>query len=271
MKLYYKVISIYIVIFMLTLSSCTNDDTVSNANNIYSETTNSTELVTSLTTETLQDTIDTIIPAPDADLVTHIIASWGGSVDIAAKTIPENVNYYKLGASPNGEATAFYVDVDGDTQKEFCLVTDSWHGSCMCICEYTDEQGWIISDSLTISPKHTYLMAEDGGTYLFAAVGVKPMEGLTSYTYKNGAVNEFELVNIDDIDVFDDESYHKRISEAIRTYSNLTNLYEEYPMAHTEDVYTFYWYLAGLNEVTKMEYDLAVEKFMSQINLLFEN
>lgn len=39
MKLYYKVISIYVVIFMLTLSSCTNDDTVSNANNIYSETT----------------------------------------------------------------------------------------------------------------------------------------------------------------------------------------------------------------------------------------
>lgn len=70
-----------------------------------------------MTTETLQDTIDAIIPAPDADLVTHIIASWGGNVDIAAKIIPENVNYSKLGASPNGEATAFYVDVDGDTQK----------------------------------------------------------------------------------------------------------------------------------------------------------
>jgi len=90
-----------------------------------------------------------------------------------------------LGASPSGEASAFYVDIDGDAQREFCLVTDSLHGSCMCVCEYIDESGWVISDSLTISKYHTYLMEdENGGTYLFAAVGVRPMEGLTSYHTK---------------------------------------------------------------------------------------
>lgn len=213
---------------------------------------------------------ETAVPAPDTEFVAHIIASWSG-VDIGDDVIPENVDYYGLGASPNGEAAAFYVDVDGDTQKEFCLVTDSWHGSCMCVCKYTSEQGWTVSDSLKISKKHTYLMSENGGTYLFAAVGVRPMEGLTSYTYKNGVVNGFELVNIDDIDAYDDESYHERINEAIKAYSGLTDLYAEYPMAYTEDVYTFYWYLAKLNDVTKEEYDLAAEKFMSQINMLFEN
>lgn len=106
---------------------------------------------------------------------------------------------------------------------------------------------------------------------MFAAVGVRPMEGLTSYTYKNGVKNEFELVNIDDIDVFDDEAYHERINEAIKDYSGLTDLYKDYPMAYTEDVYTFYWYLAGINDITKTEYEFAAEKFMDQINMLFEN
>jgi|GEM_PF-4870900 len=42
-------------------------------------------------------------------------------------------------------------------------------------------------------------------------------------------------------------------------------------MAYTEDVYTFYWYLAGINDITKTEYEFAAEKFMDQINMLFEN
>ena len=257
MKLYHKVISVCMAIFTLTLCACKSGET----NTV-------TEPTVNTTAEALQETT---VPAPDAEFVTHIIASWSG-VDVGADVIPENVNYFNLGASPSGEATAFYVDVDGDMQKEFCLVTDSMHGSCMCVCEYTAEQGWTVSDSLTISKKHTYLMAdENGGTYLFAAVGVRPMEGLTSYTYKNGVVDEFELVNIDNIDAYDDESYHERINEAIKAYSGLTDLYAEYSMAYTEDVYTFYWYLAELNDVSKEEYDLAAEKFMSQINMLFNN
>lgn len=257
-----------VCLLCLKLTACNNNGIISETGDTYFDSEKNTDYTAE--PEELHEKIN--IPAPDIDFVTHIIASWGGDPDIESETIPENIDYYTLGASPSGEASAFYVDIDGDAQREFCLVTDSWHGSCMCVCEYIDESGWVISDSLTISKKHTYLMEdENGGTYLFAAVGVRPMEGLKSFIYKDGIVNEFELVNIDDIDGYDDAGYHKRINEAIKDYSGLTDLYKDYPMAYTEDVYTFYWYLAGINNVTNAEYELAAEKFMDQINMLFEN
>ena len=246
-----------LVCMTLLLSACNNSET--NTAEITSSTANtSTTIGTELTDNTLSittsgtvretteetmseqeettasetakaESANTTVVPPDSDFWLKMFEIW------CSDEVLENGKqlYDTLNASPAGSSKVFYVDIDGDGIKELCYIVDTFHGSCMYVCDYVDNN-WKVVDALSLG--YTYLQPnDDGTTSLFVVNGVRAVEGLACYVYNNGVEEEFELLDweklyeelgeITDLNERDD-AYYTAIEEALEKYDNLTNLYD---------------------------------------------
>lgn len=167
------------------------------------------------------------ITVPDAEFLLELCNKW------LSEEVLENGKFFALLGSPTGTVTALYTDIDGDLTAEFCFIVDAYGSSALYVCDYINE-AWKVTDILTIAKQYTYLQKTDNGaTSLFAVVGSRAAEGLTSYVYNNGVEEAFEM--FDYTAFYDnelaaaenaDDVYYKAIENAISKYDNLTYLYD---------------------------------------------
>ena len=245
-----------LVCMTLLLSACNNSETnrleitsstASTSTTISTELTDNTSSITTsgTVTETTAETMSeqeettasetakaesantTVVP-PDSDFWLKMFEIW------CSDEVLENGEELAIWASPAGSSKVFYIDIDGDGIKELCYIVDTFHGGCMYVCDYVDNN-WKVVDALEISG-YTYLQPnDDGTTSLFVVNGVRAVEGLACYVYNNGVKEEFELLDweklyeelgeITDLNERDD-AYYTAIEEALEKYDNLTNIYD---------------------------------------------
>lgn len=173
---------------------------------------------------------NTSVVPPDSDFWLEMFEIW------CSDEVLENGKElgYILGASPAGSSKVFYADIDGDGIKELCYIIDTYHGDCMYVCDYVDND-WKVVDALRLG-YYTYLQPnDDGTTSLFVVVATRYVEMLDWYVYNNGVEEEFEFLDedklyeeiaqIEDMDE-KEEYFHAAIEEALEKYDNLINLYD---------------------------------------------
>lgn len=240
----------------LLLTACNNSEantaeitssTASISNTISTDITDNTSSITTsyTVTETTEETMseqeettasetakaageNTNVVPPDSDFWLKMFEIW------CSDEVLENGEELAIWASPAGSSKVFYVDIDGDGIKELSYIIDTYHGSCMYVCDYVDNN-WKVVDALKISG-YTYLQPnDDGTTSLFVVNGVRAVEGLACYVYNNGVEEEFELLDweklseeLDQIEGMNEqeEFFHAEIEKALEKYDNLTNIYD---------------------------------------------
>lgn len=169
-------------------------------------------------------------PAPDAEFLLELCNKW------LSEEVLENGKSFALSGSPVGTVTALYTDIDGDLTAEFCFIVDAYCSSALYVCDYI-ENAWEVTDILTIAKQYTYLQeADNGATSLLAVVGVRSVEGLNSYVYKNGVEENFEMFEYTafydnelaaaENDEVREDLYNKAIETALAGYDNLTYLFD---------------------------------------------
>lgn len=247
-----------LVCMAFLLSACNNSETntaeitsstASTSNTISTELTDNTSSITIISTvaettaETTAEQEETIVSEtakaesantnvvpPDSDFWLKMFEIW------CSDEVLENGKelYYTLNASPAGSSKVFYVDIDGDGIKELCYIIDTFHGDCMYVCDYIDNN-WKIVDALSLG-NYTYLQPnDDGTTSLFAVVATRYVEILDWYIYNNGVEEEFDFLDKDklyeELDQIEgmneqEEFFHAEIEKALEKYDNLTNIYD---------------------------------------------
>lgn len=207
-------------------SSITTSDTAAETT---AESTSEQEDTTASETAKAAGENTSVVP-PDSDFWLKMFEIW------CSDEVLENgkkLYYYGMGGSPAGSSKVFYVDIDGDGIKELCYIVDTYHGSCMYVCDYIDNN-WKVVDALPLG--YTYLQPnDDGTTSLFVVVATRYVETLDWYIYNNGVEEKFEFLDKDklseEIDQIEgmneqEEYFHAAIEEALEKYDNLTNLYD---------------------------------------------
>ena len=218
----------------ITSSTASTSNTISTdlTDNTLSITTSGT--VTETTAETMSEqekavSANTTVVPPDSDFWLEMFEIW------CSDEVLENGKqlYDTLNASPAGSSKVFYVDIDGDGIKELCYIVDTFHGSCMYVCDYVDNN-WKVVDALSLG--YTYLQPnDDGTTSLFVVVATRYVEILDWYIYNNGVEEEFDFLDKDmlyeELDQIEgmneqEEFFHAEIEKALEKYDNLTNIYD---------------------------------------------
>lgn len=197
--------------------------TAENTSEAYTE----SQTVTTAEETSISADSEAKVSAPDKAFLLDLCTKW------LDEGVLENGKSFALGGSPVGTVTALYTDIDGDLTAEFCFIVDAYGSSALYVCDYINE-AWKVTDILTIAKQYTYLQKTDNGaTSLFAVVGSRAAEGLTSYVYNNGVEEAFEM--FDYTAFYDnelaaaenaDDVYYKAIENAISKYDNLTYLYD---------------------------------------------
>lgn len=212
--------------------------TATEADTTTEKTTTTEETTTEESAEAAAEEPAVDVEPPSREFLAYLFDNWGFS---------------DLGASPSSDSYAFYIDIDGDSIKEFCFVIGSLHGYSISVFDYdNDNREWKHRDSLQTAYKYTYLQPDEkGASRLFTVVGVRYIEGLYSYIYENGEIKPFELKGTEKIsddsliaEYNDDPTlvndiYHDTIKEALTEYDDLTWLYD-LPHAETDSFYDIY-------------------------------
>ncbi|MBD5141139.1 MAG: hypothetical protein HDT25_06985 [Ruminococcus sp.] len=215
-----------------TVSTDTENNTSSiTASNTVTETTaeSTSEQEETTASETAKAaSANTNVVPPDSDFWLKMFEIW------CSDEVLENGEELAIWASPAGSSKVFYIDIDGDGIKELCYIVDTFHGDCMYVCDYVDNN-WKVVDALEISG-YTYLQPnDDGTTSLFVVNGVRAVEGLSCYVYNNGVKEEFDFLDKDklyeELDQIEgmneqEEFFHAEIEKALEKYDNLTNIYD---------------------------------------------
>ena len=256
------------------LTSCGNsgnaevtDQTTDGTSSVSEELAAKTEEITTTEGTTTEESIETILEN-DEDMNAEEETTTEESTETAAKELAvdveppsreflaylfDNWGFSDIGASPSSDSYAFYIDIDGDSIKEFCFVVGSLHGYSIAVFDYdNDNREWKYRDSLQTAYEYTYLQPnEKGAARLFIVDGVRYLEGLYSYIYENGEIKPFELKGTEKLsddslvaEYNDDPTrvndlYHNTIKEALIEYDDLTWLYD-LPHAETDGFYDIY-------------------------------
>ena len=222
-----------------------------------------TETEAESVTEAATESIAGEIVPPDADTLQKLFA-----LRMSDDTLP-NGKDFGGNASPSGTADAFYVDIDGDDTKEFCFIWHTLHGSVMYVCDYTG-QAWEVVDVLDTAAQYTYLQTdEQGKQYLFAVIGIRTVEGLRSYTYKDGVEEDFELFDVSIIGGPYDDLYHEMIQSFLKEYDNLQPLYD-LPHASTASFYDISFMYSEYADEDIGAAQEALEQFTNDVAALFD-
>ncbi len=258
MKLKVTYLLLCLVCIAFLLSACNNSETntaeitsgavsisntisIESTDNTLSITTSGTVAETTAAAETEQEettasetakaeSLNTNVVPPDSDFWLKMFEIWCSDEAL------ENgkVLYDTLNGSAAGSSKVFYVDIDGDGIKELCYIVDTFHGDCMYVCDYADND-WKVVDALSLG-NYTYLQPnDDGTTSLFVVVAARYVEPLDWYIYNNGVEEEFDFLDKDklyeELDKIEgmneqEEFFHAEIEKALEKYDNLTNIYD---------------------------------------------